>query len=251
MRRVLLIVQYDGTDYHGFQRQPNVPSVQEELEGALSRLLEHQVSVTGAGRTDAGVHALGQTVTFETDSTIPTRRIVLALNALLPGTVSAVGAQEVPADFHPRYDATGKLYGYRILNRELPSPFICRYAWHVRRPLDVSLMRDAAARLIGEHDFAAFSSAGMSVSTTVRTLRRLDVNVEGDLLELRAEADGFLYMMVRRIVGALVEVGRGRLSVEEVGRILEGRDRTRAAFVAPPQGLSLIRVMYGGEQSRP
>lgn len=244
MRRVLLVVQYDGTDYHGFQRQPGLPTVQEQLEQALERVLGHEVTVTGAGRTDAGVHAVGQTATFDTDRPIPTERIAPALNAALPRDISVVSAVEAPPDFHPRYHATGKLYGYRILNREEPSPFIGRYAWHVPEPLDVAAMRAGAEALLGTHDFVAFSSAGSSVKDTVRTLRRFDVQPEGDLIELRVEADGFLYMMVRRLVGALVEVGLGRLTVPELVDIRESGDRTRAPWIAPPQGLSLLKVIY-------
>lgn len=244
MRRLLLVVQYDGTDYHGFQRQPGLATVQSELEDALGGLLDAEVALTGAGRTDAGVHAVGQAVTFETDSPIPTERIVRALNDRLPLAVSVLSVEEVPPGFHPRYDARGKVYGYRILNRELPSPFICRYAWHVREPLDVDAMRPAADVLCGSHDFAAFSSAGMSVETTRRTLRRIDIAGEDELVEMRMEADGFLYMMARRLAGTLVEVGLGRLSAEEVGRILRSADRTHANFVAPAQGLSLIKVIY-------
>ncbi len=244
MRRVSLVVQYDGTDYHGFQRQPGLPTVQLELEEALSRLLGESVTILGAGRTDAGVHAFGQTVTFDTESPVPTARIVHALNGLLPDTVSAVEAREVPQEFHPRYDALGKLYGYRVLNRELPSPFIGRYAWHLAKPLDLPLMREAAGSLRGRHDFVGFSSSGSEVQDTVRDLRRLDVERHGELVEIRAEADGFLYMMVRRLVGALVDAGIGALSVTEVQRILRSRDRCRCRTVAPPQGLSLIKVSY-------
>lgn len=243
-RKVLLVVQYDGTDYCGFQRQPGLPTIQKELEDALSQLLDQDTTVTGAGRTDAGVHALGQTVTFETDTPIPTERIVPALNALLPKEVCTVEARVVPEDFHPRYGAVGKLYGYRILNRRLPSPFIGRYAWHLTWDLDIEMMLEAADVLLGEHDFVAFSSSGSSVENTVRVLRRLDVEPQGDLIEIRAEASGFLYMMVRRIVGTLTDVGRGLISVEEVREILRSLDRTRVKTIAPPQGLSLIKVTY-------
>lgn len=243
-RKVLLVVQYDGTDYFGFQRQPALPTIQSELEDALSRLLGEDTTITGAGRTDAGVHALGQTVTFETHSPIPIERIVSALNALLPNEVSAVEAMAVPDDFHPRYDAIWKLYGYRILNRRLPSPFIGRYAWHLAQDLDIGLMREAAGVLLGEHDFVAFSSSGSSVENTVRKLRRLDVEAHAELVEIRVEANGFLYMMVRRIVGTLTDVGRGLLSLEDVDEILRSLDRTRVRTMAPPQGLSLIKVTY-------
>jgi len=243
-RRVLLVVQYDGTDYFGFQRQPGLPTIQSELERALSQLLGEETRITGAGRTDAGVHALGQTVTFESQSPIPTGRIVMALNALLPDEISAVEARVVPDEFHPRYHAVGKLYGYRILNRRLPSPFIGRYAWHFQPALDIGIMREAAHVLLGEHDFEAFSSSGSSVVDTVRTLRRLDIEPEGDLIEIHTEASGFLYMMVRRIVGTLTDVGRGLISLDEVGEILRSLDRTRVKTIAPPQGLSLIKVTY-------
>ncbi|MFP4250012.1 MAG: tRNA pseudouridine(38-40) synthase TruA [Armatimonadota bacterium] len=243
-RQVLLVVQYDGTDYCGFQRQPDVPTIQSELEAALSRLLGEATRIVGSGRTDAGVHALGQTVTFRSQSPIPTERIAPALNALLPLEVCVVEASVVSDEFHPRYDAAGKLYGYRILNRKLPSPFIGRYAWHFPSKLDGALMREAAQTLIGEHDFEAFSSSGSSIKGTVRELRRLDVEAHGELVEIRAEANGFLYMMVRRIVGTLTDVGRGLISPEDAGEILRSLDRTRVKTIAPPQGLSLIKVTY-------
>ena len=244
MRRILVVVQYDGTDYCGFQRQPELPTIQREIEQALTRLLGGPTTIIGAGRTDAGVHALGQTLTFDTDNPIPAKRVVTALNGLLPDAISAIQALEVPGEFHARYHAAGKLYGYRILNRELPSPFMVRYSWHLPAELDVGAMQQAAEGLLGEHDFVAFSSSGSSVRDTVMTLRRLDVQREGELVEFRAEANGFLYMMVRRLVGALVDVGCGRLGVEDVEAIRESRDRCRVITVAPPQGLSLIKVIY-------
>lgn len=244
MRRVLLVVQYDGTAYHGFQRQPGLLTIQLELEQALSSLLDENVTIAGAGRTDAGVHAHGQTVTFDTKGSIPTERIVPALNGLLSDAVVVTDAREVPEDFHPRYSAVGKHYRYRILNRPLPSPFAVRYAWHLEWSLDSDLMCEAAAMLIGRHDFAGFSSAGSAVQSTVRDLRRLEIGRDKDVLEIDAEADGFLYMMMRRIVGALVDVGAGRFSVEDVERILQTGDRCRCRTVAPPQGLSLMEVIY-------
>ena len=245
MRRVLLVIQYDGTDYHGFQRQDaRLRTVQGELEEGLARVLGEEVVVIGAGRTDARVHAIGQAVTFDTHRPIPIENLVGALNATLPGDISVMSAEEVDRSFHPRRDAKGKQYCYRILNRALPSPFINRYAWHLREPLDVARMQAAADRLVGEHDFAAFCASGSTVKTTVRELRRVDVSREGETIEVRIEGNGFLYMMVRIIVGTLVEVGAGRMSDEQVAEILAGGDRRAAARTAPAQGLTLIEVSY-------
>ena len=244
MRTVLVVVQYDGTDYHGFQRQPGLLTVQLELEQALSRLLSEEVSIVGAGRTDAGVHALGQVVTVETASPVPTEKFVSALNGLLSQAIAVVDAREMPEGFHPRYDAVGKLYRYRILNRRLPCPFAGRYAWHMPRSLDVSSMEEAAGVFLGRHDFVAFSSSGSGIEDTVRDLRRLEIERDGEIVEIRVEADGFLYMMMRRIVGALVDIGVEAFSIEELQAILQSRDRCRCRTVAPPQGLSLIKVIY-------
>jgi len=244
MRHIALTVQYDGTEYAGFQIQPQVWTVQAELETALSELLQHQVRVIGAGRTDAGVHAMGQVIAFQTDNPIPEAALLKAVNDILPPAIAAAACTEVPADFHPCYSATGKLYSYRILNRPLRSPFISRYAWHVGEPIDVEAMRQAAEPLLGRHDFAAFAAAGGSAQTTVREICRLDIETEGELIESRIGADGFLYMMVRNIMGTLVEAGKGRLVAADVAAILEGRDRAQAPPPAPPQGLCLVKVEY-------
>jgi tRNA pseudouridine38-40 synthase len=239
-----LLIQYDGTDYAGYQVQPDQPTVQQSLEEALGRLVGEKVSLKAASRTDAGVHALGQVVSFTTENAIPAERVARALNDLLPVSISCVAAEESPETFHPRYDARSKLYTYRILNRPTPSPFICRYAWHLTPALDVGAMRDGAASLLGEHDFAAFCAAGSAVEDTVREISRLDLEADGDLLEMRIAGSGFLYMMVRIIMGTLVEVGLGRMTPGRVAEILAQGDRNQAGPTASPQGLCLVRVDY-------
>lgn len=239
-----MVVQYDGTDYAGFQVQPEVPTVQGELEAALGRVLREPVHLTGASRTDAGVHALGQVIAFDTENAIPLENLTRAVNSTLPCAVSVVKTEEAPAEFHPRFDAIGKLYTYRVLNRATPSPFLCRYAWHVEDPLDRAAMAEAAEVLVGEHSFSAFCAAGSEVRSTVRNLYRLDLGGEGDMIELRLGADGFLYMMVRIIVGTLMAVGKGRWSATDVQAILAGGDRNKAGDTAPPQGLCLVKVDY-------
>jgi tRNA pseudouridine38-40 synthase len=244
MRNVCLVVQYDGTRYAGFQVQPDCPTIQSELQASLSRLLGQPTRIIGTSRTDAGVHAFGQVVTFTTENVIPVDRIANALNGLLPSDIVCVAAEEVPADFHPQYAAQRKQYSYRILNRELPSPFLGRYAWHVRQPLDVEAMHEAGQYLVGTHDFSAFCAAHGSAKTTIREVCSLDLLRDAEVVEMRIEGSGFLYMMVRIIMGTLVEVGQGKMPPARVGEILASCDRNQAGSTAPPQGLSLVRVFY-------
>jgi tRNA pseudouridine38-40 synthase len=244
MRNVRLVVQYDGTDYGGFQAQLDRPTVQTTLQKALSRLLAEDVRVCGASRTDAGVHAFGQVVSFTTGNVIPVERLLGALNALLPRDITCVAAEEAPAEFHPRYAARGKQYLYRIRNEELSSPFASRYSWHLQQPLDVLAMSEAGSYLVGRHDFAAFRAAGGSAKTSVREISLVEVTDREDFIEVLVEGNGFLYMMVRIIVGTLVEVGLGRMTPPRVGQILAGKDRGQAGETAPPQGLTLVRIDY-------
>ncbi|MGE5531789.1 MAG: tRNA pseudouridine(38-40) synthase TruA [Bacteroidota bacterium] len=244
MRNVRLIVQYDGTDYAGYQGQPGCSTIQSELQKALSSLLAEDVRVTGASRTDAGVHAKGQVVSFTTQNVIPVERVTLALNALLPRDIVCVATEEASAEFHPQYAALRKQYSYRILNRELPSPFAARYSWHVRQVLDLPAMHEGASHLVGRHDFAAFRAAGGSAKTSIREILSLEVVAQGDFVEVHVEGNGFLYMMVRIIVGTLVEVGLGRMTPPRVAEILASRDRGQAGTTAPPQGLTLVRIDY-------
>jgi len=244
MSKLKLTVQYDGTDYAGFQIQPNAETVQDELQQALGKLLGHPVKVRAASRTDAGVHALGQIVTFESSNPIPPSNLVRAINERLPVAVNVVEACEVAPEFDARHDARRKLYCYQILNRPAGSPFITRYAWHITDSLDVKAMGQAAQALLGRHDFSAFCASGGSTTDMVRALDRFDVCRDGDLIRMYVQGDGFLYKMVRIMVGTLVEVGQGRRRPEAVSEILASQDRGEAGPTAPGCGLWLVRVTY-------
>lgn len=249
MRHIALVVAYDGTDFGGSQRQANARSVQGELEAALEKLFGQSTAVTLAGRTDAGVHATGQCAVFRTGARIPTERMPAALNGVLDRAIRVQSAREVDESFHPRFSARRRTYRYTIDDGPLPNPLLRRVAAHLRAELDVAAMVEAATVFMGRHDFAAWQSAGSPAGTTVRTVYRLKVrrraNVLGSrLIEFEIEADAFLYRMVRNIVGALIRVGQGELSRQDLQRLMEGRDRTKCPPPAPPQGLCLIRVKY-------
>jgi tRNA pseudouridine38-40 synthase len=245
MPRLKLTLEYDGTDYVGWQRQLNGTSIQEVVELALSELLGTEVSTEAAGRTDAGVHALGQVVTFDAPRTLPLTAYLRGLSALLPEDVSVVGATEVPEDFNPRRDSHGKRYRYLVSNRPVRSPLRRRTHWQLFAPLDVRTMDEAARPLLGTHDFSAFRAANCEAETTQRTLRELTLSSSGDVVQFELEGTAFLKHMVRNIVGTLVEVGRGRQPVPWVAEVLASGDRSRAGPTAPPQGLVLVEVRYG------
>lgn len=246
VRTLRLTLQYDGTDYVGWQRQANGVSIQGLLEEALQPIEGAHVNVFGAGRTDAGVHALGQVASFRLSATIPPQRLVRALNAVLPADIRVVDAEDAPGDFHARFSATGKVYEYRIINDQAVSPFLRRFVWQVIPPLDLAAIRQASALLIGRHDFAAFQAVRASVRSTERTIRRLEwIEGRGDApLVMQVEGDGFLRHMVRTIAGTLVQVGLGRWPVEYVSDVLASRSRLRAGNTAPAAGLFLVRVLY-------
>jgi len=252
MPNIKLILEYDGTNYHGWQAQSGSgrPTVQEAVEKALAVLVNGPVKATASGRTDAGVHALGQAANFTTSSTIPAVNVAKALNRLLPPDIRAIRSEEVPADFHARHCAIGKTYQYRILNRPAPSALLRDRAWHVDRRLNAAAMRRAAAALIGKHDFSAFRSASCSAKNPVRTLRDLSIRKRGDIIEITLKADAFLMHMARNIAGTLVEAGLGRFTPEEVKRILRSRDRGRAGRTAPACGLYLVEVAYPAMRRR-
>lgn len=244
MRRVKLIVAYDGTDYCGWQIQPNGITVEEVLNRALSRLTGEEIRVIGASRTDAGVHARGNIAVLDTASTIPAERFAYAVNPLLPEDIVVVKSEEVPQDWHPRYQNSVKTYEYRILNREMPDPLKRKYTWHVSFPLDIDKMREAAEHLKGQHDFRSFCSVHTAVKSTVRTIYTLDIVKSGDEIIIRISGNGFLYNMVRIIAGTLAEVGRGFRTPEDVRDLLTAKEREQAGATAPPQGLTLIRIEY-------
>jgi tRNA pseudouridine38-40 synthase len=253
MPTLKLTLQYDGTDYAGFQRQPNGTTVQEKLEHALRKVTGDPLLKIGAaaGRTDAGVHARGQVVHFRSDSSVPVDRWPQALNQHLPPDIVVFSAEAVPDDFHARYWAVSKRYRYTIEHAPFQSPMTRRYAYHWARELNYDLM-DRATRLIaGRHDFAAFRSTGGAAKTSERTVTRLSVLRAQPFLYIDVEADGFLYNMVRIIAGTLLEVGAGRRTLESVAQALETGGRTHAGKTLPAHGLCLEAVTYGEGPKRP
>ncbi|MBR5535352.1 MAG: tRNA pseudouridine(38-40) synthase TruA [Clostridia bacterium] len=239
-----LTLKYDGTEYHGWQRQPNGITIQEILEDALEKVMKKKITVTGCSRTDAGVHALMHVSNFKCETSIPVHKIPLVLNQQLPEDIRAVDCTLEEDGFNARYHTKEKTYRYRILNCEHNDPFLSRFVWHYPIKLDVDAMKKAAESMVGEKDFTAFMASGSSAKTTVRNLKRVEVEKDGNLITITATANGFLYNMVRIIVGTLVYVGNGKLTVDEVARILEEKDRTLGGVTAPPQGLRLEEVVY-------
>ena len=245
MRNLKLTLSYDGTDFNGWQTQPGYRTVQETLETAIARLTgEPRIRANASGRTDAGVHAVGQVVNFYSTTQLPCETLVRAINAHLPEDVVVREAADVPQVFDANHDAVRKLYRYVIHDGPVANPFLRRYACQSRHPLVVEAMRRAAAPLVGRHDFKSFETAGSERMSSVRTITHLAVNRVGEWIWIDVEADGFLYNMVRAIAGTLMDVGRGHRPAEEVAAILESGDRTRAGPTAPPQGLFLMRVTY-------
>jgi len=242
---IKLVIEYEGTRYVGWQAQPNGLSVQAEVERALATLRKGAVRVTAAGRTDAGVHALGQVVTFPEEQPLPLEAYRKGMNALLPADIAVREAGLEPDGFHARHSATGKRYRYRIENAPTRAPLSRRVAWQQFRPLDVAAMRDGAARLVGRHDFAAFQASDCTCGHAVRHVTRLDVLGEtGGRIDFVVEATAFVKHMVRNLVGTLVEVGLGRRSPESMEALLASGDRTKAGPTAPPQGLCMEEVFY-------
>jgi tRNA pseudouridine38-40 synthase len=240
-----LTVAYDGTAYVGWQRQANGLSIQQLLEAACAPFTGDRASeVAGAGRTDAGVHAMGQVASVDVHSDLPVETLRRALNFRLPLDVRVRVVEDAPPDFHARFRATGKRYRYRIAAGAVLSPFDRRYVWHAPHARDVAAMRAAAAALVGTHDFSSFQSSGSEVADTIRTVRELEIRVEGEELVLEIEGDGFLRHMVRAIAGTLVDVAAGRTASSDMAAIRDARDRRAAGLTAPAAGLTLVEVTY-------
>lgn len=244
MKRFKLTVAYDGTNYCGWQIQPNGITIEEVLNKKLSKLTGSDIRVIGASRTDSGVHALGNVAVFDSDTTIPPERLSHALNQRLPEDIVIVKSEEVPLNWHPRYCDSVKTYEYHILNAEIPDPTRRLTRYFVSYKLDLEKMKEAAGYLVGEHDFASFCNVRTNVEDTVRIVYSVDIDKSGDEITIRITGNGFLYNMVRIIAGTLLRVGRGFYTPGQVKDILEARDRQAAGVTAPPHGLMLVGIEY-------
>ena len=244
MTKIKLIIEYDGSNYHGFQRQDNAHTIQAEIEEQLLKLCKKEITISGAGRTDAGVHARGQVISFDTDSSIPPDRWTLALNSLLPDDIQVLSSCAVSPDFHPQYQALSKHYAYLVYREKTAATFYRRYALCNTEALDIAIMQQACRLIEGRHDFRAFCASGSTAKTFERTVFNCSIKEKDSILRLDIRADGFLYNMVRIIMGTLLQVGRKRLSAEDVAVIIQSQDRTKAGPTMPPNGLYLLSVTY-------
>lgn len=244
MKRIKLTIAYDGTNYCGWQVQPNGITIEEVINKALRKLTGEEITVIGASRTDSGVHAMGNVAVFDTDTTIPADRIAVALNQRLPEDIVIVKSEEVASDFHPRYCDCSKTYEYHIINTRIPNPTKRLTNYFVSYVLDIDKMRKAASYLVGEHDFVSFCNVRTDVENTVRCITELEILKCGDEITIRITGNGFLYNMVRIIVGTLIRVGRGFYEPEKVKEILEAKDRKAAGVTAPAHGLMLMGIEY-------
>lgn len=244
MRNIRLTIEYDGTNYHGWQTQANAITVQSTIEKCIKKLTGEDCNLIGSGRTDVGVHALGQVANFHTNSKIPAEKFSYALNSLLPYDIVIISSVEVGPEFHSRFDAKAKRYIYHIYNSTFPSALLRNRAWHVPYSLDIALMEKASSYLKGTHDFAAFRAVGGTAKTSIRTIMDISLVKKQRIIEIDVLGNGFLYNMVRIIAGTLVEVGRGKICPDSIPVILESRDRNNAGVTAPAHGLYLAEVVY-------
>ncbi len=245
MQNFKIIIEYDGSAYHGWQRQATDRTIQGEIENALMTMTGNRVTVIGSGRTDAGVHAYGQVANFRCNTSLGAEVFQNGLNGLLPEDIVIRSCEAAPEKFHARYDVTSKTYHYRILNRRLPDAIFRQYAWHIRKKLDLNAMQSALHYIVGCHDFKAFEGSGSPRSSTVRCVMNADVvETDDEYPVFKIEGDGFLKFMVRNIVGTLVDAGLGKITPSDFKRILASRDRNLAGITAPAHGLFLMEVKY-------
>lgn len=246
--RVKLVVAYDGTNYQGWQVQPNGITIEEVLNTTLSELLGEKIVVTGASRTDSGVHSLGNVAVFDTSTRMPADKISFALNQRLPEDIVIQGSSQVADDFHPRFCESEKTYCYKILNRTFAIPTLRKDSLFYHYPLDVAKMQEGISYLVGEHDFTSFASIHSQTKTFVRCIKEASVTKEGDMISIRLTGNGFLYNMVRIIAGTLIQVGGGVLEPEDIKRILEEKNREAAGPTAPAHGLTMVGIHYVGTE---
>ena len=244
MVNVKLTIQYDGTNYCGWQRQKNGNSIQEEIERAIMSVTGEKVELIGSGRTDSGVHARGQVANFLTNSNIPVDKFKFALNTKLPRDISVIDSRKVDENFHSRYDAIGKIYKYIIYNEPIRNPLYRNFTYHVPYSLDYKEIEKAIKYFLGSHDFSSFMASRSSVKTTIRVIDRFTLDKKGDLMIFTIQGNGFLYNMVRIIIGTIVEVGRGKIKSSSIPHIIYEKDRKAAGHTAPPEGLYLEKVYY-------
>lgn len=244
MRNIRIILEYDGTNYHGWQYQKNALTIQEVVKKAIEKITAEKINLIGASRTDTGVHAYYQVANFKSKTKIPAEKIPYAINSLLPRDITVVEAKDVEQDFHSRYSSKGKRYRYVILNRKFSSPIMRNYCWHINYKLDIEKMKEAADFLIGTHDFSAFKASGSNVKNPIRTVKETTLNKNKDIITFEIEADGFLYNMVRIIVGTLVDIGCHKIEPYMIKNILESKNRNLAGKTSPPQGLYLLKIFY-------
>jgi tRNA pseudouridine38-40 synthase len=243
-RTVKLVLSYDGTRYCGWETQRNGLAIQEVVERAIEKITGEAVELEGSGRTDAGVHALGQVASFVTRHRMTVQKLVLALNATMPEDVAVLDAEEVAAGFHARFSATSKTYRYTILNDRVRRPLLLREVYHFPQPLDARAMNAASAALVGTHDFRAFAKEAERKKSCVRTIFRAEVTRDGSLIRIEIEGSGFLYNMIRIVTGTLIDVGLGRRTTDAIEKLLLGGRRVHAGFTVPPHGLCLVSVSY-------
>jgi len=244
MKNLLLTIQYDGSNYHGWQVQKNSVTIQQIFQNAVEAVFKERLDVKGCSRTDSGVHANMYCLTLKTDMDIDDSGVVLALNSKLPNDIAVIDCKEVPMDFHPRYSCKSKEYVYKLYNGRIRNPFYANYAFHYRYPIDENYLNKEAQAFVGTHDYCGFCSAKSDVESTVRTVNSFKVWREGDMVYFSVEADGFLYNMVRIMVGTLLFVSEGKIKENELKDIINSKERKRAGKTAPPQGLYLNKINY-------